>query len=80
VGEAWRGRYRGQRQKWFALLFTGPESEIDIAHPGGGHEPEFMRWRWEPLARVCDLVVPFKRQVYARVVTEFSAFARRHPG
>jgi putative (di)nucleoside polyphosphate hydrolase len=80
VGQAWRGRYRGQRQKWFALLFTGPDSEIDIAHPPGGHEPEFIRWRWEPLAKVCDLVVPFKRQVYARVAAEFSRFARRHPG
>ena len=39
---AWRGRYRGQTQKWFALRFTGQRREIDIAHPAGGHEPEFV--------------------------------------
>ena len=46
VGEAWGGKYRGQKQKWYALRFTGNDSEIDIANPGGGHEPEFVDWRW----------------------------------
>src|SRR5436190_23193304 len=76
VGQAWKGRYRGQRQKWFALRFTGDEREIDIAHPAGGHEPEFAQWRWEPLANVPELVVPFKRPVYERVVKEFAKLAR----
>ena len=76
VGQAWKGRYRGQTQKWFALRFTGDDSEIDIAHPAGGaHEPEFVEWRWEPLRNLPDLVVPFKRQVYERVVQEFAKFA-----
>ncbi len=74
AGEAWNGRYRGQTQKWFALRFTGDVSEIDIAHPAGGHEPEFMQWRWEPMQNLPDLVVPFKRPVYARVVKEFARF------
>jgi putative (di)nucleoside polyphosphate hydrolase len=76
VGQAWKGKYRGQKQKWFALRFTGDDDEIDIAHPAGGHEPEFMAWRWEPLANVPKLVVPFKRPVYERVVTEFARFAK----
>jgi putative (di)nucleoside polyphosphate hydrolase len=76
VGQAWKGKYRGQRQKWFALRFTGEDSEIDIAAPAGGHKAEFSAWRWEPLAAVPDLVVPFKRAVYRRVVKEFARFAR----
>ena len=74
AGEAWNGRYRGQTQKWFALRFTGDVSEIDIAHPAGGHQPEFMQWRWEPMQNLSDLVVPFKRPVYERVVKEFARF------
>lgn len=74
VGQAWKGRYRGQTQKWFAVRFVGAESEIDVAHPGG-HEPEFSAWRWEPLQHVPDLVVPFKREVYRRVVAEFAKYA-----
>jgi putative (di)nucleoside polyphosphate hydrolase len=77
IGQAWNGRYRGQTQKWFAVRFTGAESEIDIAHPGGTHQAEFSAWRWEPLQNVPDLVVPFKRSVYERVVAEFRKFARR---
>ena len=51
-GKAWKGKYRGQTQKWYALRFTGNDSEIDIEHPGGGHEPEFVEWRWEPMAQI----------------------------
>lgn len=76
VGQAWQGRYRGQRQKWFALRFLGDDGEIDVAHPAGGHEPEFLAWRWEPLARVASLIIPFKRPVYDRLVEEFGKFAR----
>ena len=75
IGHAWRGRYRGQTQKWYALRFTGDESEIDIANPGGGHEPEFVEWRWEPVANLPALIIPFKRAVYERVVAEFARFA-----
>ena len=75
VGHAWNGKYRGQKQKWFALRFAGDDSEIDIAHPAGGHEPEFLEWRWEPVQNLPNLVVPFKRQTYVRVVAEFKKFA-----
>ena len=68
--------FRGQRQKWFALRFTGQESEIDIHRPGGGQHPaEFAEWRWEKMERICDLVVPFKRDTYASVVAAFQRFA-----
>jgi putative (di)nucleoside polyphosphate hydrolase len=75
VGQAWKGRYRGQTQKWFALRFTGSEREIDIAHPPGGHKPEFIEWRWEPMQNLTKLIIPFKRPVYERVVKEFAKFA-----
>lgn len=76
VGQAWGGRFRGQTQKWYALRFTGDDSEINILSPGGGiHDPEFIAWKWEPMAHLPDLVVPFKRPTYERVVREFSKFA-----
>lgn len=76
AGQAWRGRFRGQTQKWFAFAFTGKDSEIEIRRPGGGHhKAEFMDWRWERLERTAALVVPFKRPVYERVIREFKRFA-----
>ena len=68
-------KFRGQRQKWFALRFTGKDTEINVAHPGGGHKAEFVNWRWEPMKNLPELVVPFKRPVYERVVKEFSGYA-----
>jgi len=70
--KAWKGRYRGQTQKWYALEFKADESEIDILTPAGGvHKPEFVEWRWEPMSNLPDLVIPFKRAVYERVVEAF---------
>jgi putative (di)nucleoside polyphosphate hydrolase len=76
AGDAWQGKYRGQKQKWYAFRFLGVDGEIDILHPGGGHKPEFVEWRWAEMKELPDLVVPFKRQTYERVVREFSKFAR----
>ena len=76
ASQAWKGRYRGQKQKWFALRFTGKESEIDISAPGG-HKPEFVEWKWVAIRELPDLVIPFKRQTYERVVKEFERFARQ---
>jgi len=72
AAQAWGGRYRGQTQKWYALRFTGDDSEIDIAHPGGGHEPEFFQWRWVPPANLQDLIIPYKRKIYESVLAEFA--------
>ena len=74
VPHAWNGRYRGQKQKWYALRFTGGEFEIDIACPGG-HVPEFVEWRWAAMRELPDLIVPFKRKVYERIVAEFGHLA-----
>jgi putative (di)nucleoside polyphosphate hydrolase len=74
IGKAWNGRYRGQRQKWYALRFTGSDAEINVADPAG-HEPEFVAWRWAELAELPEIVVPFKRQVYTAIVAEFASLA-----
>jgi putative (di)nucleoside polyphosphate hydrolase len=74
AGQAWGGRYRGQKQKWFALRLEGEDSEIDIER-GSGHLPEFAAWRWERLERAPELVVPFKRHVYQQVADAFRRFA-----
>ena len=76
VGIALKGRFRGQTQKWFAFRFEGSESEIAIDPPPGGHEAEFDRWRWKPMAQLPDLIVPFKRRVYEEVVAAFRHLAR----
>ncbi|HVV61715.1 MAG TPA: RNA pyrophosphohydrolase [Pseudolabrys sp.] len=76
VGAAWHGKFRGQKQKWYALRFTGQDSEINIRTPGDGHEPEFIDWRWVAIDELPGLVVPFKQATYQRVVAEFARFAK----
>ena len=64
----WKGRWRGQAQKWFALAFTGQDSDIDLA----AHEQEFGSWRWLPARELPELVVSWKRPVYQAVLKEFA--------
>jgi putative (di)nucleoside polyphosphate hydrolase len=73
-GRAFGGRYRGQRQKWFALRFLG--TDADIALDRHDHR-EFVEWRWADLASLPALAVAFKRPVYERLATDFSVFT--HP-
>ncbi len=68
-------KFRGQRQKWFALRFTGAENEINPLAVRNGQQPEFDQWRWERLDLVPDLVVPFRRDVYRAVAQSFGRFA-----
>ena len=68
-------KFRGQRQKWFALRFTGHDDEIDPLQSRNGQPAEFDSWRWERLDRVADLVVPFRRDVYRMVAQRFAKFA-----
>jgi putative (di)nucleoside polyphosphate hydrolase len=75
VGIALKGRYRGQRQKWFAFRFEGDESEISINPPPGGHEAEFDAWEWKKMEALPGLIVPFKRRVYEDVVAAFRHLA-----
>ncbi len=67
LGKAWKGRYRGQKQRWFALRFLGQDSDINVATK----HPEFDAWRWVDLEDVPALVIPFKRDTYRAVVSEF---------
>ena len=77
AGKAWNGKYRGQKQRWFALRFMGNDGEIDVRAPGGGkHKPEFLDWRWEPVKNLPGLIIPFKRDIYERVVHEFSRYTK----
>jgi putative (di)nucleoside polyphosphate hydrolase len=66
----WSGRYRGQKQKWFLMRFTGTDADIDLRT----HHPEFSAWRWVEAADLPRLIVPFKRQLYEELLTEFAAF------
>lgn len=71
LGIALKGKYRGQKQKWFAMMFEGDDADIDIA-PEAGEKPEFDQWRWAEIETLVDLVVPFKRDVYRQVVDCFA--------
>jgi putative (di)nucleoside polyphosphate hydrolase len=75
VGVAFKGKYRGQTQKWFAFRFTGQESEIAINPPPGGHEAEFDAWAWKKMDELPDLIVPFKRHLYLQIVATFRSLA-----
>jgi putative (di)nucleoside polyphosphate hydrolase len=69
VPHIWKGRFRGQEQKWFLMRFTGRDDQVDIRTP----HPEFSEWRWLRPGELLDHIVPFKRAVYARVLEEFDA-------
>ena len=69
VGQAWNGKYRGQKQKWFAFRFEGKEEHINLVVPG--HKQEFDQWRWVKMDELLDLIIPFKRGVYEELVRDF---------
>jgi putative (di)nucleoside polyphosphate hydrolase len=68
----WQGRYKGQKQKWIALRFTGDDSDINIAT----EEPEFCEWKWLSPHDLVDLAVPFKRDVYQNVLAAFAPYLK----
>jgi putative (di)nucleoside polyphosphate hydrolase len=67
AGKAWGGRWRGQRQKWFAMRFTGTDADIDLAT----EHPEFDAWKWMAPQALPEIIIPFKRQLYVDVLSEF---------
>jgi putative (di)nucleoside polyphosphate hydrolase len=71
LGIAWRGRYRGQRQRWFAMRFTGEDSDIRLDFDPN---PEFDAWRWVSLSELPALAVPFKRAIYEILTESFARF------
>lgn len=70
LGKVWKGRYRGQRQKWFLLRFRGSDADVNIATAS----PEFSAWNWIEPGELMGQIVPFKRDVYRQV---FDAFRGR---
>lgn len=71
VSILWKGRFRGQEQKWFVLRFDGTDADIDIAT----EHAEFSEWKWVPMHTLPDIIVPFKRAMYESIVAEFKRFA-----
>ncbi|SOC06481.1 RNA pyrophosphohydrolase [Rhodobacter maris] len=67
IGQIWGGKYRGQKQKWFLFRFLGSDSDVNIAT----EHPEFSVWQWMDPAELIEKIVPFKREVYTRVFTDF---------
>ena len=63
LGLIWKGKYRGQKQKWFLMRFVGEDNEINIKTK----HPEFLEWKWVELDKITDLVVDFKLHVYKEV-------------
>ena len=67
VPTIWKGRYRGQKQKWFLMRFMGQDAQIDLAQ----QHPEFSTWRWIDATAMIDAIVPFKRALYEEIFAEF---------
>ncbi|KIC38696.1 RNA pyrophosphohydrolase [Ruegeria sp. ANG-R] len=70
VPKIWKGRYRGQEQKWFLMRFLGRDDQIDIQT----EHPEFTHWKWQQPNRLVAEIVPFKRSVYEQVLGIFSPY------
>jgi len=70
LGKVWKGKYRGQKQKWFAMRFLGQNSDIDIET----EHPEFHTWKWATREELIETVVTFKRDVYVQVLKEFEEY------
>ena len=73
VPKLWKGRFRGQEQKWFLLNFNGDDQDVNIQT----EHPEFSEWRWLPVVDLVDNIVPFKRDVYVAVLDAFSGHLKR---
>ena len=68
LGKVWKGKYRGQKQKWFLLRFHGSDADVRI----DTEHAEFAEWRWMPAADLAEGIVPFKRAIYDQVLAEFA--------
>lgn len=73
IPKVWGGRYRGQTQKWFVLRLNGNDHDIDIM--SGGEHAEFSEWKWVDITQLPEIIVPFKRELYAALVEEFKEYA-----
>lgn len=73
IGKIWKGKWRGQRQRWFLFAFDGTDADIDIQTP----EPEFRAWRWAEPADLPSMIVPFKKALYEQVLAGFADHLHR---
>lgn len=76
IGRIWKGKWRGQRQRWFLFRFTGTDADVNIQTA----EPEFRAWRWVEPVQLPDLIVPFKRELYTQLLDIFGEPLRTHGG
>ena len=70
VGIIWKGKFRGQKQKWFVVKFTGEESEINLKT----EHPEFIEWKWIKMDELPKVIVDFKKDVYEKILIELKKF------
>ena len=70
LGKIWRGRYRGQKQKWFVVKFLGNDGEINLQTD----KPEFIEWRWFDIENLPNVIVDFKRKVYEQLLPKIRNF------
>ena len=70
LGKIWDGKYKGQKQTWFLIKFTGDQSEINIKQK----KAEFYDWRWTDPLELPKLIVPFKKKLYEQVIVEFKTY------
>ena len=70
LGKIWKGKYKGQRQRWFLIKFLGPDSEINLNHKC----PEFNEWKWVDIDELPKIIVPFKKKLYLSLIKEFYDF------
>jgi putative (di)nucleoside polyphosphate hydrolase len=70
LGKVWKGKYRGQKQKWFLFRYLGSDEQISIDR----EHPEFARWKWVGAQEMVEAIVPFKKAVYEEVVRSFRAY------
>ena len=70
IGKIWKGKYRGQKQKWFVVRFLGNDDEINVAT----NNPEFIEWKWVDIEKLPKLIVIFKKHVYVEITKELKKF------
>ena len=70
IGIIWKGKYRGQRQKWFITKFLGTDDEINI----NTKKPEFISWKWIERKKLPEVIVSFKKDLYTKLLKEINSF------
>ena len=69
IGKVWKGKYRGQKQKWFLFRYLGEDQDINIVT----RHPEFSEWKWATVSEIPQLIVPFKRDLYETIIQRFAS-------